>query len=122
MLKGSPTDRFDFDQSESGDYGHLTSGDGTHQWLFGVYPSVQGFVMASSGENQPHLDYLDFPDDSVIPAWLPAVVADPTDPASFFFLAGHLWRYPHVDDWWSQEKWSTKDFEETNGEYRESPS
>ena len=37
----------DFTQLISGDYGHLTSGDGTHDWLYSTYP---GFILVHRGQ------------------------------------------------------------------------
>ena len=83
-----------FAQLISGDYGHLTSSDGTHQLVYCTYP---GFVLVQEGEANPNLLYpwVDFPAGSNH-LWLPPVVADPLDPASFFFLGNQLWRYTRV--------------------------
>lgn len=79
----------DFDQLISGDYGHLTSGDGTHAWVFSVYP---GFVLAQRGELAPDLFTIDFPAGENH-SWMPYVLADPLDPDSFFFCGNHIVRY-----------------------------
>jgi hypothetical protein len=82
----------EFDQLISGDYGHLTSGDGTHAWVFSTYP---GFVLVQQGETSPSLvAYLDFPPGEN-QSWMPYVLADPNDPDSFYFCATHLVRYRH---------------------------
>lgn len=80
-----------FDQLISGDYGHLTSSDGTHDLLYSTYP---GFILVQQGENNPNLLYpfVDFP-AGASHLWLPPVVADPLDKNSFFFLGDRLWRY-----------------------------
>lgn len=106
--------RFSLDQDMSGDFGQLTSGDGTHRWVFGVYP---GATLASQGEVDPELFFLGFPPDDAISPWMPAVIADPEDPASFFFLTNHVWRYDRVDGWWEESVWSRKDFNEAGDEY-----
>ena len=84
----------DFAQLISGDYGHLTSSNGTHQLVYCTYP---GFILVQEGEANPNLLYpwVDFPAGSSH-LWLPPVVADPLDPASFFFLGNQLWRYTRV--------------------------
>ncbi len=47
-----------FEQLISGDYGHLTSGNGEHDIVFSVYP---GFTLVQQGELVHILHYLDFP-------------------------------------------------------------
>lgn len=79
----------DFRQVISGDYGHLTSGDRTHEWVYSTYP---GFILVQQGEAIPQLEMLDFPAGSR-PQWLPGVEADPTNREAFYFLADRLWRY-----------------------------
>ena len=105
----------DFDQLISGDYGHLTSGDGSHDWVFSVYP---GFVLVQRGELAPALtDYLSFPGDQSF-SWMPYVLADPTDPASFFFCGNQIVRFrrrPHWLDWVMQ--FSAQDFTVNGGSY-----
>jgi photosystem II stability/assembly factor-like uncharacterized protein len=84
----------DFTQLISGDYGHLTSSNGSQQLVYSTYP---GFVLVQEGQTNPNLLYpwVDFPAGSNH-LWLPPVVADPLDPASFFFLGNQLWRYTRV--------------------------
>jgi hypothetical protein len=84
----------DFAQLISGDYGHLTSSNGTHQLVYSTYP---GFILVQEGEQNPNLltPFVDFPSGSNH-LWLPPVVADPLDPARFFFLGNQLWRYTRV--------------------------
>jgi photosystem II stability/assembly factor-like uncharacterized protein len=79
----------DFTQLISGDYGHLTSSDGTQDWLYSTYP---GFILVHRGQNQPTLGTLDFPAGSS-QLWLPPVVADPLMKTAFFFCGDKLWRY-----------------------------
>lgn len=102
-----------FDQIISGDYGHLTSGDGTHETVFSVYP---GFMLVQLDEDDPWLAYVDFPQGEN-QAWLPPVVADPDAPDSVFFCATHLWYYTPSPDGWTPEKWSEQDFGDQDGEY-----
>src|SRR5262249_20129880 len=84
-----PSTALAFSQLISGDYGHLTSGDGDHDFLFSTYP---GFVLCQVGENAPQLFTEDFPagEDH---AWMPPVVADPNDSRNFFLCCSHLYRY-----------------------------
>jgi hypothetical protein len=51
-------DSWEVEQILSGDYGHLTSGDGTHRFVYSVYP---GFILVQQGGDAPTLAYLDFP-------------------------------------------------------------
>ena len=78
-----------FDQLISGDYGHLTSSDGTHDWLYSTYP---GFVLIQNGQYAPQLGTASFPPGSSH-LWLPPVVADPLDKRTFYFLGDRLWQY-----------------------------
>ncbi len=78
-----------FNQEISGDYGHLSSGDWSHEWVFSTYP---GFILVQHGEENLQLYYLEFPPDELY-EWLPPVVADPKDPRNAFFPATHLYYY-----------------------------
>lgn len=103
-----------FTQLISGDYGHLTSGDGDHDFLFSCYP---GFVLIQVGENNPGLYSEDFPagEDH---AWIPPIVADPLDPRQFFLCASRLYRYVKgAGNNWTITQWSTFDFGVAAGEY-----
>lgn len=98
-----------FDQLLSGDYGYLSSSDGSHELVYSSYP---GFVLVQEGEEEANLLYpwIDFP-DGADHAWLPAVVADPTDRDSFFFLADRLYRYTRREGpFWSWAVHSEEDF------------
>ena len=89
----------DFDQLISGDYGHLTSGNGAHDLVYSVYP---GFVLVQEGEDAPDLvGYLDFPSGESY-LWMPYIQADPTDNSSFYFCATRLYRYTRV----SRTRWN----------------
>ncbi|MEZ4387172.1 MAG: FlgD immunoglobulin-like domain containing protein [Candidatus Krumholzibacteriia bacterium] len=78
---------WDFVQLVSGDYGHLTSSDGSHGIVYSVYP---GFVLVQQGEQAPILSgYLDFPANEAY-GWLPFIVADPDNARSFYFCGARL--------------------------------
>ena len=97
----------DFDQLISGDYGHATSGDGSHAYVYSVYP---GFILAQVGENNPSLHQLSFPSGDHGP-WMPQVVGDPYNNQRFFFCADRLWRYRKLGgNSWTSELWSGEDF------------
>lgn len=100
-------DLYGFDQILSGDYGHLTSSDGTHEWVYSVYP---GFVLIQHGEDAPELEYADFPADEAYVPWLPPILADPKEPRAFFFPATHLYRYTRDRGAWVAARWSEQDF------------
>jgi len=95
------------DQLISGDYGHLTSSDGDHDYLYSTYP---GFVLVQVGEQSPALHGEDFPSGSSH-LWLPPVVADPLDEQAFFFLADRLWRYTPTGGQWSPTQHSSQPFQ-----------
>ena len=71
-----------FTQVISGDYGHLCSSDGTHNWVFSTYP---GFVLIQPSFGSTSLWTEDFP-SGTNHLWLPPVVADPTESTAFYFL------------------------------------
>ncbi|MEL6904087.1 MAG: hypothetical protein AAFP22_01695, partial [Planctomycetota bacterium] len=102
-----------FDQLISGDYGHLNSGDGTHGHVFCTYP---GFILVQVGELDPVLRFVDYPAGTE-QLWLPPVVADPTDPLAFYFLADRLWRYTPAGSNWSPAQHSGFDFSAGPGSY-----
>jgi photosystem II stability/assembly factor-like uncharacterized protein len=108
-------DRYNFDQVLSGDYGHLSSTGGTHDLVYSVYP---GFVLIHAGRGgAATLFYADFPAGESM-AWLPPVVAHPTEEESFFLAARHLYRYDRVSrDTWEFTLWSDEDFAREEGEY-----
>lgn len=103
----------DFEQLISGDYGHLTSGDGDHDYVFSTYP---GFVLIQVGETSPSLETEDFPAGSSS-LWLPPVVADPLDQEDFFFLGDQLWRYELGGNGWTESLHSTRNFAAGAGNY-----
>lgn len=108
-------DVLEADQVMSGDYGHLTSGDGTHDWVFSVYP---GFVLAQHGETDPSYSYVDFPGGETYVPWLPPIAADPEEPSAFFFPASHIYRYTHTGgSRWEITQWSDQDFSLRRDEY-----
>ncbi|MFH0946027.1 MAG: hypothetical protein V2A76_12580, partial [Planctomycetota bacterium] len=105
-----------FDQLISGDYGHLTSSNGTHDLVYSTYP---GFILVQEGENNPALLYpfVDFPAGSQHD-WLPMVVADPLDSAAFFFCGDRLTRYLRSSGpYWNASVHSTQDFTTGGGHY-----
>ena len=107
---------WEFNQLISGDYGHLTSSDGSHDFVFSVYP---GFILVQMGEIEPSLEYLDFPvNESYVP-WLPPIIADPDDKNAFFFPATQIYRYDFVPatGTWTYSLYSQQNFEVVNGEY-----
>ena len=102
-----------FDQQISGDYGHLSSGDGTHAYVYSTYP---GFILVQIGERYPVYAYLDYPPGET-EDWLPPVVADPETPEDFYFLASHLYRYTFTQRNWEPTQWSKQSFALRGDEY-----
>lgn len=105
---------WDFDQLISGDYGHLTSSDGTHNIVYSVYP---GFVLVQQGEQFPVLaGYLDFPPNESH-SWMPFIVADPANARAFYFCGSRL----HHASWLGGDNVyynpSTQDFTVAGGDY-----
>jgi photosystem II stability/assembly factor-like uncharacterized protein len=80
-----------FDQILSGDYGSLTSSDGTHDMLYSAYP---GFLLLQTREGERTLESFDFP----VPreqrrnGWIPALAADPDDPNVVYYADRRIWR------------------------------
>ncbi len=105
-----------FSQFISGDYGHLTSGDGTHATVFSVYP---GFMLVAYGEDSSDLGYLDFPPQAKSMAWLPPLAADPQEPTSVLFCAEQLYRYDYSQEagTWVSSLHSEQDFAAASDEY-----
>ncbi len=106
---------YEFSQAISGDYGHLTSSDGTHEIVYSVYP---GFILAQIGESTPTLAYLDFPAGESYVPWLPPIVADPEERTAFFFPATRLYRYElsprsgtATSALWSEQSFSSDGYE-----------
>ncbi|MDG2149237.1 MAG: hypothetical protein P8N09_06920 [Planctomycetota bacterium] len=106
---------YEFDQLISGDYAHLTSGDGSHRWVYSVYP---GFVLISKNENGELLYTEDFPPNESYP-WLPYIQADPDANKAFFFCAKRLYRYEKAPtgNVWNPTQWSNFAFDGSSGEY-----
>ena len=104
----------DFTQLISGDYGHITSGDGTHEWVYSNYP---GFVLVQQGELFPALPYtLDFPVGEDYP-WIPFILGDPNRNKAFYFCATHLYRYRKSGVSWLVDPVSSQDFTVNGGSY-----
>jgi len=91
----------------SGDYGHLTSNDGSHDLIMSTYP---GFILVQDGAVSPPTHSVDFPSGS-LHAWLPPVVADPATPGTFFFCGDWLYRFDRVStSGWQSTIHSAKKF------------
>ncbi|MFT4649018.1 MAG: hypothetical protein ACI9X4_002252 [Glaciecola sp.] len=101
------------EQLISGDYGHLVSGNGSHDFLYSTYP---GFILIQQGEINPTLSTQSFP-LGASNLWLPPLVADPTDSESFYFLADRLWRYQRNGTNWQPFQHSSQDFAAGPGSY-----
>jgi photosystem II stability/assembly factor-like uncharacterized protein len=110
---GSSGPTTSFGQLISGDYGHLTSSDGSHARVECTYP---GFILIQDGETLPSLSTVDFPNGSSHD-WLPAVVADPLDARVFYFCGDRLWKYTRqTNGTWQVTLQSAQNFA-TGGNY-----
>lgn len=79
----------DTEQLLSGDYAYLVSGDGTHARIFASYPD---FMLIVEGVETTQLSRSAWPRD-VQHAWMPPLVADPSDPQACFMLGDKLYRF-----------------------------
>ena len=101
-------------QEISGDYAHLTSGDGTHDLVYSVYP---GFILIQDGAFNPFIWNASFPAGAPAP-WLPFLLADPLDNECFFFGSDVLYRYRRVStNSWTHSQHSSQDFTAAGGSY-----
>lgn len=91
---GMGTPYMDFVQSVSGDYGHLSSSDGSLNMVYSVYP---GFTLLQEQEADPNsLFFVDWPAGSNGFQWMPFCQADPDDPDVYYLAGSHLWRCQRV--------------------------
>ncbi len=103
-----------FNQVISGDYGHLTSSDGSHDLVYSTYP---GFTLVQEGSPNPVLRTINFP-SGANHLWLPPVVADPDDAGTFYFLGDQLWQYDRVTPGgWTHNLHSTTSFTAGSASY-----
>ena len=111
-----PDEIYELEQLVSGDYGHLTSSDGSHGVIYSVYPT---FMLVSVGEVEPEWLGVDFPITEGPRAFLPPVVADPMDPFAVFYCADRVYRYTWAEseETWVHEPWSVQAFNNNPGEY-----
>ncbi|RME23739.1 MAG: hypothetical protein D6798_12915, partial [Deltaproteobacteria bacterium] len=107
-------DPFELEQIISGDYGHLTSSDGSHAYVYSTYP---GFILIHEGEDDPVLYSASFPSGESYVPWIPPVIADPDDRRAFFFPATRLYRYSRVGSTWLPSTWGDQEFDLASGEY-----
>jgi len=97
----------DLSQLISGDYGHLSSSDGSHDLVYSDYP---GFVLVQEGEVSPSLYTVSYP-SGFAGQWLPFMTSDPTDKKSFYLLGQKIWRYTRAGgNSWAPVQHSTFDF------------
>jgi photosystem II stability/assembly factor-like uncharacterized protein len=119
ITNGLPQDDgvFEFSQIISGDYGSMTSTDGSHALLYSAYP---GFILIQVGDEAPYLLSADFPggESGEYYGWIPPMLADPLDPEGFFFGATRLYYYARAsENRWIPELWSEQDFNRDSYEY-----
>jgi hypothetical protein len=104
---------YDFTQIISGDYAHAVSSDGSHDYVYSVYP---GFVLVQTGENSPSVSTsTQFPAENH--AWLPPLAPDAGFKESFFLCAENIHRYTKSGSSWVRSQWSTTNLSNESGEY-----
>ena len=82
----------EFIEDITGDYGHLSSSDGSHDLVYSDYP---GFVLVVANEPNHTLYTVDFP-SGFGGQWLPFMVADPDNKNAFYLCGMGIWRYQRV--------------------------
>lgn len=91
-----------FDQIVAGDYGSLTSSDGTHDMLYAAHPF---FMFVQFREGLP--DYYAFPFPQPLDerrnGWIPPLVADPGDPEAVYYADRWIWRMRRAETGWASE-------------------
>ncbi|MFK5956507.1 MAG: hypothetical protein QM477_08700 [Planctomycetota bacterium] len=91
-IPGSSGSWATFREEITGDYGHLSSGDGSHDLVYSDYP---GFVLVTAHAPNPALYTVDFP-VGFDAQWLPFLTADPVDNNVFYLCGKTIWRYQRV--------------------------
>jgi photosystem II stability/assembly factor-like uncharacterized protein len=95
MSQPGSGDILGFNQVSSGDYGNLSSSDGTHNMLYAAYT---GFILlqkregADVGEQDFEQIELPVPREQRRHPWIPAVVADPDDSGVVYYADRQIWR------------------------------
>ena len=114
--KGEAGQGASFEQLISGDYGHLTSSNGTLGLVYSAYP---GFILVAERSGTTTTLYggggnFVFPSESH--HWLPNLVADPLNANAVYLCARHLYRYARSGNTWTPTQLA-KDFDNGNGDY-----
>jgi len=101
-------DILQFAQVVSGDYGHLSSSDGSHAIVYTTYP---GYLLVHIGEDDVRTGWGDFPSEGTR-GWLPMVTADPDDAEVAYLVGDVLHRYTRAEgsDYWEPERFSDQRF------------
>jgi len=101
-------DILQFAQVISGDYGHLSSSDGSHAIVYATYP---GYLMIHIGEDDVRIGWGDLPSWGTR-GWLPMVTADPDDAEVAYLIGDTLARYTRAEDsdYWDAEPFSDQRF------------
>ena len=97
-----------FVEDITGDYGHLSSTSGAHDFVYSDYP---GFILISIGEGVNNLFTEDFP-SGFAGQWLPFMVADPEDEDVFYLCGERIWKYdrPGANYDWNYSQLGSKVF------------
>jgi len=97
-----------FVEDITGDYGHLSSTNGSLDLVYSDYP---GFILVSVFEGFPVRFTEDFP-TGFAGQWLPFMVADPVDPDVFYLCGKKIWKYdrPNANYNWNYSQLGNKVF------------
>jgi|FLOH01.1.fsa_nt_gi hypothetical protein len=92
----------------TGDYGHLSSSDGSHDLVYSDYP---GFVLVVSHEPVHSVWQVGFP-SGFAGQWLPFMVSDPQNKGEFYLCGTRIWHYQRIggSGSWSHTQLGTQTF------------
>ena len=91
----------------TGDYGHLSSTDGSHNLVYSDYP---GFVLVVAGEPNHSLYTVGFP-TGFAGQWLPYMIADPEFAGTFYLCGKKIWKYDRAGtNTWNYSQLGTTTF------------
>ena len=105
----------DFQQVIGGDYGHLRSGTGTFEYVFGSYP----FLLLVMVGTQPSIPVIENIPPGEFHAWLPPLEPDPADPKNVLWCGERIWLYvkdASANDW-TPQLYSAQSFAASPQEY-----
>lgn len=96
----------EFVEDITGDYGHLSSSDGSHDYVYSDYP---GFVLVVANEPVHSKYIVNFP-SGFAGQWLPFMVADRQESGTFYLCGTRIWKYDRQGTIWNYAQLGTKTF------------